>query len=221
LKVPTIKNSRSARSARGEEMPPRERILRAAIRAFIEVGYAGTSMLEVATLARVSKRDLYSHFPSKEAVLLACIADRAARMQLAPDLPAPSDRKTLASILTSLGATVIREVCDPAVTAVYRMAIGEAQRAPDVAKILNVPRRANRKALSGLLAAAQTGGILGAGDPSAMMEDFFALLWGDLLLSRMMGAAGVPARAEIDRKAERATRLFFDLYGKRPADRGP
>jgi AcrR family transcriptional regulator len=217
--VPAIKNSR-LRSARGEEIPPRDRILRAAIRAFIEVGYASTSMLEVATLARVSKRDLYSHFPSKEAVLLACIADRAARMQLAPDLPAPTDRKTLASILIGLGTTVIREVCDPAVTAVYRVAIGEAQRAPDVAKILNVPRLANRKALSALLAAAQTSGILGEGDPSAMMEDFFALLWGDLLLSRVMGTAGVPARAEIDRRAMRASELFFKLHG-RPAAPSP
>ena len=210
--MPPIKKSRAG----GEEAPPRQRIIRAAMGAFLKNGYAATSMLEIATLAKVSKRDLYSEFPGKEAVLLACIADRAARMQLAPGLPAPRDRATLAAILTGLGATVIREVCDPAVTAVYRLAIGEAQRASDVAKVLNAPRLANRKALAALLAVAQDSGILGAGQPDEMMEDFFALLWGDLLLSRMMGAAGVPAKAEIERKAERAVRLFFKLYGREP-----
>lgn len=213
--MPPIKYSRSVKPAAAEEA--RSRILRAGMRAFVENGFASTSMLAISTLAKVSKRDLYSHFPSKEAVLLAGIADRAARMRLAPDLPAPRDQKTLASILMSLGATVIKEVCDPAVTAIYRLAIGEAQRAPDVAKLLNAPRMANRKALSDLLAVAQENGVLVAGNPSEMMEDFFALLWGDLLLSRMMGAAGVPARAGVERKAQRATRLFFDLYGKPPA----
>jgi len=214
--VPPITKSRSGEAAGADGIPPRSRIIRAAIGAFIENGFANTSMLEIATLAKVSKRDLYSHFPSKEAVLLACVADRAARMQLAPDLPAPRDRATLASILTTLGATVIKEVCDGAVTAIYRLAIGEAERAPDVTRILNAPRLANRKALAALLAVAQDSGILGAGQPDEMMEDFFALLWGDLLLSRMMGAAGVPAKAEIERKAERAVRLFFKLYGREP-----
>lgn len=214
-----IKNSRAARPA-DTGMPPRGRILRAGMRAFIERGFASTSMLEIATAAKVSKRDLYSHFPSKEAVLLAGIAERAARMQLAPDLPRPRDRDTLAAILTSLGATVIREVCDPAVTAIYRLAIGEAQRAPDVARLLNAPRTANRAALSDLLAAAQDNDVLGAGNPPEMMEDFFALLWGDLLLGRMLGVAQMPARAEIERKAERATRLFFSLYGRPPTGAG-
>jgi AcrR family transcriptional regulator len=214
--VPPIKNSRSAARADAEELPPRHRIIRAAVRAFIENGFGSTSMLDIATRAKVSKRDLYSHFPSKEAVLLACIADRAARMQLAPDLSAPRDRAALAAILTTLGATVIREVCDPAVTAIYRLAIGEAQHASDVTRVLNAPRLANRRTLAGLLAAAQESGVLGAGDPAEMMEDFFALLWGDLLLSRMLGAAGVPPRAEIDRRAQRATQLFFKLYGTSP-----
>jgi AcrR family transcriptional regulator len=212
--VQPIKNSRAARPAVGAEASPRGRILRAGMRALIAHGFADTSMLEIATAAKVSKRDLYSHFPNKEAVLLAGIADRAARMQLAPDLPVPRDRDTLAAILTSLGVAVIREVCDPAVTAIYRMAIGEAQRAPDVAKLLNAPRMGNREALSDLLAAAQANDVLGAGNPPEMMEDFFALLWGDLLLSRMLGVAGVPTRVETDRKARRATELFFTLYGK-------
>jgi AcrR family transcriptional regulator len=48
-----------------------ERILDAAFQAFTEDGYAGTSTLDIATRAKVSKRDLYANFASKHAVLVA------------------------------------------------------------------------------------------------------------------------------------------------------
>ena len=89
------------------------RIISAAFAAFMENGYGPTTMLEIATRAKVSKRDLYANFENKQAVLLACIANRAERMRLAPDLPAPRDRETLAATLTSLGRTVVREVSIP------------------------------------------------------------------------------------------------------------
>jgi len=45
-----------------------------------------------------------------------------------------------------------------------------------------------------------------------MMEQFFALLRGDLLLSRLLGAASAPSRAEIERRAKDATAAFLRLY---------
>src|ERR1700752_3653866 len=69
------------------EIPMNERILGAAFKAFTEDGYADTSTLDIATRAKVSKRDLYANFGSKQAVLVACIKSRADRMRLPPDLP--------------------------------------------------------------------------------------------------------------------------------------
>jgi AcrR family transcriptional regulator len=175
-------------------------------------GYAGTSMLEIATRAKISKRDLYAAFPSKQAVLLACITSRAVRMRLPPDLPAPTSREMLATTLRVFGATVIREVCEPAVTSMYRFAIAEAEQSPDVAAALGANRFVNRHALEELLVRAQAAGVLGAGDPPRMMEQFFALLWGDLLISRLLGAASIPTRAEIERRAAEATAGFLKLY---------
>ena len=198
--------------AAAAENPICERIIAAAFKAFVANGYAATSMLEIATRAKISKRDLYANFASKQAVLLACITNRAARMQLAPDLPAPHSREMLAATLTTFGATVIREVCQPAVTAMFRLAIAEAEHSPDVAETLEASRSVNRNALAALLAEAQTAGILGQGDPQQMMEQFFALLWGDLMLGRLFGVAAVPKPAEIDRRAWHATEAFLRLY---------
>jgi AcrR family transcriptional regulator len=200
------------------ESPICDRILGAAFKAFMENGYAGTSTLEIATRAKVSKRDLYANFSSKQAVLVDCIANRAARMRLPPDLHAPRSREMLASTLMALGATVVREVCHPQVTAVYRLAIAEAERSPEVAEALNTSRAANRGALAGLLAQAQASKILGSGDPEQMMEHFFALLWGDLMLSRLLGAAASPKPAEIDERAHTATEAFLKIYAAPTAD---
>src|SRR5262249_58703426 len=117
------------RSVAGPDPAPaglRDRIIGAAFGAFMGKGYASTSMLEIATRAKISKRDLYAAFPSKQAVLLACITSRAARMRLPPDLPEPANRESLATTLRAFGTTVIREVCEPAVTAMHRPAIAHA-----------------------------------------------------------------------------------------------
>jgi AcrR family transcriptional regulator len=82
------------------ENPVQGRILGAAFNAFTQDGYAGTSTLEIARRAKVSKRDLYANFSSKHAVLVACIMSRADRMRLPPDLPTPQSRRMLASTLT-------------------------------------------------------------------------------------------------------------------------
>jgi AcrR family transcriptional regulator len=174
----------------------------------MEKGYAGTSTLEIASRAKTSKRDLYAKFPNKRAVLLACIANRAARMRPPSDLPAPHSRDMLTSILTRLGATVVREVCQPEVIAMFRLAISEAERSPEVAETLNASRSVNRNALAELLAEAQAVGILGHGDPQQMMERFFALLWGDLMVGRLLGVTASPKPAEIDRTRRCSCRCF-------------
>jgi AcrR family transcriptional regulator len=215
-----MKQSVALDSAPQAENLMRSRIIGAAFNAFMENGYAGTSTLEIATRAKISKRDLYANFPNKRAILLACIANRAARMRLPQDLPAPRSREALAAILTNFAATVVREVCQPAVTAMFRLAISEAERSPDVAASLNAGRSVTRDALAGLLAQAQAGGILSEGDAQQMVEQFFALLWGDLLLGRLLGVTAAPKAAEIDRRAHVATEAFLTLYANPTAGVG-
>ena len=188
------------------------RVIGAAFETIMKKGYNDTSMLDIATRAKVSKRDLYANFPNKQAVLVACIASRAQRMRLSTDLPAPSSRQMLAAILTAFGATVLREGCQPAVMAMQRLAIAEAERSPEVAEAITATRLSNRATLGEMLAQAQASDILGEGDPHQMTEQFLALLWGDLLLNRLLGAAGMPKPAEVDSRARGATEAFLKLY---------
>jgi AcrR family transcriptional regulator len=61
------------------ETPARGRILCAAFSAFMERGYEGASTLDIATRAKVSKRELYTLFDNNHAMLAACIAERPSR----------------------------------------------------------------------------------------------------------------------------------------------
>src|SRR5258708_12443420 len=184
--LPNTKKRLAAGAGLAPDDPLCDRITGAAFRASMANGYAGTSMLEIAPRAKISKRDLYAAFPSKQAVLLACITSRAVRMRLPPDLPAPTSREMLATTLGVFGATVIREVCEPAATSMYRFAIAEAEQSPDVAAALSANRFVNRHALEELLFRAQAAAVLAPGDPPRIMDPFFPFLWGDLLVSRLL-----------------------------------
>jgi AcrR family transcriptional regulator len=206
--------SPSARDA-GTESPRRDAILGAAFSLLMERGYARTSTLDIATRAKISKRELYLLFDSKQAILTACIAARAERMRRPLELPAPRDRRTLVDVLTRFGSTFLRELCQPAVIAVYRLAAIEAERSPEVAQALDrAGRGPSRRALIGVLQHAQSAGLLRAGDRSLIASQFFALLMGDVLLRLVLRASEPPSPAEIDRRARAAVDALVRLHGE-------
>ena len=195
------------------EHPMHERILRAAFQAFTEDGYADTSTLEIASRAKISKRDLYANFSSKHAVLVACIKSRADRMRLPPDLPAPQDRQMLASTLTRFATKLVREVTDPAVIATFRLAIAEATRSPEIAQALDAAGRdTTRAALAELLAKAQSAGLIGPEEPNEMAWQYLGLLWEGLMVGLLLGVAATPNPAEAEQRASKATAAFLQLH---------
>jgi AcrR family transcriptional regulator len=194
------------------ETPLRARILEAAFSAFMERGFAGTSTLEIATRARASKRELYAEFDSKQEMLVACISERAKRLEMPADLPQLRDRDTLARALTAFGTRLLGEVSDPAVVAVFRLAIGEAAHAPDVARALNdIAIEASRRALREIMRRACSAKLLD-GEPAELSDHFVGLLWGNRMMALLLGVAERPNPREITRRAELATSTFLRAY---------
>jgi len=196
----------------GDETKVRERILEAAFRAFRKGGYATTSTLEIATRARVSKRELYELVGNKQEMLIACISERAKRLDVPADLPVLRNRETLKQVLTSFGTKFVHEVSDPAVIAVFQLAIAEAVQAPEVARALNsIGREASRAAMRKIMAEAQVSELL-AGRPAELAEQFGGLLWRDLLVSLLLGVAERPTPREIAVRARDAAAAFLQLH---------
>jgi AcrR family transcriptional regulator len=173
---------------------------------FAESGFSTTSMLDIVTRARVSKRDLYALFQNKHAVLAACIHERAGRMRrpLNAAAPVPHTRDALAKLLVDFGVSILKTVCHPEVLTVFRLAIAESDRAPEIALTLHHSgREANQKALVALLTKAQERRLVANDDPAALAARYFALLWGDLLL--LMRVREAPTEREIQTRARAAT----------------
>ena len=203
--------------AEGAEV--RKRIIGAALSAFMEGGYAQTSTLEIATRARVSKRELYALFGNKEAMLVACITERAQRLKAPADLPELRSREILTEVLTAFGTRLLTETTDPVVVAVFRLAISETVHAPKVAQALDtIARKPTRDALRAIMASAKSAGLL-AGDPDAMAERFLGLVWGDLMTGLLLQAASRPTAAEIARRAREAAVALLKIYPEPGEDR--
>jgi len=200
------------RQTRDDETSVRQRILNAAFAAFMERGYAETSTREIATRAHVSKRALYALVGNKEEMLAACISERAQRLKAPADLPELSDRENLAQGLAAFGVRLLSEISDPVVIAVFRLAIAEAVRVPEVAQILDsAARRTTRAALREIMIRVRSSGLL-RGDPVKMTEQFAGLLLGDLTVGLLLRVIDRPSADEIARKARDATAAFLNLY---------
>ena len=192
----------------------RVRILEAAFTLFREHGFSSTSMLDIVTRARVSKRDLYALFTNKHAVLAAGISERAHQMRrpLDPTTPMPQTRDALAILLVEFGVSILRTVCHPEVLTVFRLAIAESDRAPEIAETLDSNGRgANQKALTELVRKAQARGLVLAGDPAVLAVRYLAVLWGDLLIRLLMRVREAPTKREIEIRARAATDTLMAL----------
>jgi AcrR family transcriptional regulator len=196
----------------GDASAVRERILTAAFEAFRERGYAATSTLEIATRAHVSKRELYVLVGNKKKMLIAAIGERAKRLRAPADMPMLRDRAALAQVLTVFGAQTVREVTDPGVVAVFRLAIAEAVHAPEVARTLDsVGRETSRAALRHIMSEARAAGLID-GHPTDLAGRFAGMLWRDLLISLLLGVAQRPNASAIEARAREATEAFLRLH---------
>jgi AcrR family transcriptional regulator len=205
--------TRTGGAAAGEPQDDkRGRILHAAMETFREHGFAAATTLEIATRARVSKRELYALVGNKQEMLVACITERAERLQAPADMLVPRDRETLARVLASFGTQLLREISDPTVIAVFRLAIGEAVLAPEVARALeSIGRETTRAALRQIMTAARSSGLLD-GQPAALAEQFHGLLWRDLMVGLLLGVAERPSPREIAGRARDAAAAFLQLH---------
>ena len=197
-----------------DDLPPRRRaMLIAAVQVLMEQGYARASTLEIATRARVSKRELYAEFGSKRGILEALIASSAKRMQV-PLAPAEiGDRHALAAALTAYGVSALTTLTNPYVLAMYRLAIAEAPADRELGSILDASgRQPNRQALVEIVRRGQAAGFLGAAEPDRIGQKFFSLLMGDLMVWLLLGVAEQPSPTEIRAKAEAATSAVLTLH---------
>ena len=144
-------------------------------------------------------------------MLITAIGERAKRLRAPADTPKLRDRATLAQVLTAFGIQLVREVSDPNVVAVFRLAIAEAVQAPAVARTLDsVGRETSRAALRHIMSEARAAGLID-GRPADLAEQFAGLLWRDLMINLLLGVVERPTPRAMEARARDAAQAFLLL----------
>jgi TetR/AcrR family transcriptional repressor of mexJK operon len=188
--------------------PKEEKILEAAAEAFLELGYAGTSMDLVAQRARASKTTIYTRFPSKEALFAATIAAHCVARGLAYSfeelLALPPE-----AALRQIGGRFLDLILSPEAIRMEQIVTGEAPRFPEVARIFyeQGPQRV-LALVARYFDEARARGLVAVADPAFAARQFLMALKAPNC-EEMMGLGPLPSEARGE-FIEKAVRLFLD-----------
>ena len=147
LRRPVIRAGRPPRELAGAVD---ERILDAARRVFLDQGLGGASIDEIARLARAGKPTIYARFPTKEALFTAVAMRNATNVRAGFESYTPTGT-TLEERLVSIAAEVLKRLLSSDAIEFMRLAIAEARRFPELAKIGGVMRQRGAQAVSQVL----------------------------------------------------------------------
>ena len=195
----------------------RVEILEAALAELRTRGFAGTSMLSIATAARTSKETLYRLFGDKQGLFEALVRYQASTINADIGEALHADDQPPEAVLRRFGHGLLRLLLAERAVAINRAAIAEAARSPELGQILaDAGRGTTGPLVLRYLEAQRVAGRLDF--PSAMeaFEVFLGLLLRDRQVRVLLGVAHAPDAVEADQLVERAVAYFLRLFG-RPA----
>lgn len=108
-------------------------VLEAATELFIDFGYAGVSMDQIAERAGVSKQTLYSHFGAKADLFVSAIEHKCIQYELSADFIL--DEKPVKDVLLSLAQHLIALLLSPEGVKMHRLCCTEAEQHPEVSTL--------------------------------------------------------------------------------------
>jgi TetR/AcrR family transcriptional repressor of mexJK operon len=207
-----MKSNLQIRSAR-----KRRAIVEAATTVFLDKGYDGTTMDDVAALAAVSKATVYNHFADKEKLFAEIVRTTADQVDdlvrlVADTLVDPDD---IENDLTELARRLVTELMQPPMLRLRRLVIANADRFPDVGRIWY--ESGFERVLATLAACFQRlagHGLLRLDDPLLAANHFVGLLLWIPLNKAMFSGDHRASKADLERYAAAAAGAFLAGYGR-------
>jgi TetR/AcrR family transcriptional repressor of mexJK operon len=191
-------------------------IMVAATAVFLEKGYDGTSMDDVAAKATVSKPTVYKHFSDKEHLFAETV--RATTDQI-DDLVrlvtgTMADHADIETALAALARLLITALMQPQVLRLRRLVIANAERFPDVGR--SWYEQGFERVLAKLGATFQSLAdlnLLRVDDPLMAANHFVGLLLWIPVNKAMFTGDHDATPVELERYARTAVRAFLSGYG--------
>jgi AcrR family transcriptional regulator len=189
----------------------RRQILKGARAVFLELGFDGASMGEIAKAAGVSKGTLYVYFTDKSS-LFASIVEQEIIEQgyFSCDFGAETDVETL---LRNFGRAYIQLLCTPHGGSAIRTVMAIAERMPEVGR--GYYERVIARTIGRLAAYLETqvkAGVLRIDDCEFAASQFMMTCQASLFLPFIFQASPVPTPQRIEAVVDSASRMFLAAY---------
>ena len=194
--------ARTAGPGRPKDLAKRASILEAAKQLFLEQGYQGVSMDQIAATAGVSKLTVYSHFGDKETLFAAAIAATCEEV-LPEELFAPAPAGTLREQLRSIGQAFFDLITSDEAISMHRLmnTPGTAENAMRELFWTAGPQRL-QAAFARFLQPHVAAGRLRIDDIPLAASQFFCLLKGELHPMMACGLCRQPGAPEVARHVD-------------------
>ena len=188
----------------------RKAIVDAAIASFFDLGYAATSIEQVAAAAGVSKVTVYNHFTDKRGLFTAAVEQECERIRslfTVPMLPNGTLRERLAEI----GKAMVAFLSRPEMVQFERRIAAEIELDPAIgATFLAAGPHRMKKAFAALLTSLNATGEISVEDPELAAEQFAAMCKGMGDLERRFGMPRDEKRDE--QRIAAAVEVFCRAY---------
>jgi TetR/AcrR family transcriptional repressor of mexJK operon len=202
----------------GRTVRKRRAIVEAATELFLQHGYDGTSMDQVAAQAAVSKQTVYKQFADKDRLFAEVILGLSGAVDdfLASVSRLLTHPKDVEQALKQLGRTYVRTLMQPRVLQIRRLLISQATRFPDLAATYyeRVPER-TITAVAACLEQLAARGLLRLSDAVLAARQYAVLvLFIPLDKALICGDRGRYTPAALDRLADAGVDVFLAAYGR-------
>jgi TetR/AcrR family transcriptional regulator, mexJK operon transcriptional repressor len=191
------------------------RIVAASLEVFSEFSFQDATTGEIARRARVSKRDMYAHFPDKHALLIATInkALQAEDENVLKTIAHTRDARSLKKRLEIIGLTLINEVLSVAMSILTRLVASESINRPLIGAVYfeNGPAR-RAKLISEVLALHVTKSKARSLDTFKAAEHYLALVTYQPRLTTLIGMRDVWDLNSIQTHVEMSVECFLKAY---------
>jgi AcrR family transcriptional regulator len=198
-----------------EDSSKRRQILDGARKMFMDLGFDGASMGEIARAAGVSKGTLYVYFADKSRLFEAIVEEESLEQgKVAFNLDPGRDVTTT---LMDFGQAYIQMLCRPGGGSATRTVMAIAERMPDVGRRFynNVVAHTIARLAAYLEARAAADG-LEIEDCELAATQFMQMCEASLFMPFIFQAAPAPSPERITEVVESATRMFLAGYRASP-----
>jgi AcrR family transcriptional regulator len=194
-----------------EDSSKRRQILDGARKVFMDLGFDGASMNEIARSAGVSKGTLYVYFADKNRLFEAIVEEEALEHGKVVFNFDPG--RDAATTLREFGKAYIELLCRPGGGSAIRTVMSIAERMPDVGRRYYehvLEKTINR--LADYLAAHVAPNDLAIDDCQLAASQFMMMCQASLFLPFVFQAAPAPSAERMDQVVASATRMFLAAY---------